>query len=252
MSQKRSIKAVETMFEIVEQLRTHGRLGVTELAGQLDMQKSSVHHHLSTMLEHGYVAKDDGKYRLGAEFVSVGIDTRNSYPIYGTAKSEVRRLAKETGETAWCAIEEHGTGVFIYGYTAGSTINADSVMGTRFPLHCNSVGKAILSSLPKPRVESIIRTHGLDAPTENATTNTTELFDELERIRERRYALNLEEDIRGIHAVGVPILDDDAEPLGAISVGGAASRLTREFCENELAPLVLETADNIELNIVYE
>lgn len=252
MAPNRPIKAVETMFEITDALRERNEAGVTELADQLGMQKGSVHHHLSTMREYGYVVKDDGRYRLGAQFLSVGIDVRNSYPIYSAAKSEVRRLAKETNETAWCAVAENGRGIFVYGYSEGSPISSDAVMGTWFPLHCNSTGKALLSCFSRSRVESIVDLHGLDPLTENTITDRDELFETLERIRRRRYALNLEEDVRGIHAVGVPVMADDMTPLGAISVGGAANRLTREYCEEELAPLVLATADNIELNLVYD
>ena len=251
MSPNRPVKAVETMFKITDVLRNQGTVGVTELAEHVGMQKGSVHHHLSTMQEYGYVVKEGGKYRLGAEFLSIGMDIRNQYPIYSAAKNEIRKLAEKTGETAWCAIEENGRGIFIYGYSEGSTINVDSVLGTWFPLHCNSAGKAILSCFSHQRIDSIIDRHGLTALTENTITTREELFKTLETIRDQRYALNMEEDIKGIHAIGIPIIGEDSTPAGAISVGGTANRLTREYCEEELAPEVLITADNIELNLVY-
>ena len=252
MAPNRSVKALETTLEIIDTLREQGPVGVTELADHLEMGKSSVHHHLSTLRERDYVTKDGGKYRLGTEFFSVGIDVRNSFRVYDTAAREVRRLAEETGEAAWCAVEENGRGVFIYGHSVDSTINPDAVMGIRFPLHCNSVGKAMLSCFPRKRVNAIVDEHGLDAKTDNTITSKAELFETLGTIRERRYALNLAEDVRGIHAVGVPIVADDGTPLGALSVGGAANRLTRTYCEEELAPMVLEAADNVELNLVYD
>lgn len=252
MGSGRRIKASETMFSIIEVLREHGRLGVTELSDILGISKGNAHHHLATLRDHGYVVKEDGKYAVGLEFFVVGVDTRSRYPIYQAARDELPDLAAETGETAWCMVEENGEGVFIDGYASGAPLSSDAVIGTRKPLHVSSAGKAILANLPEDRREAIIERDGLEAMTENTVTDRDELRRELETIRDRGFSLNLEEDVGGIHAVGAPVLDADSRVVGAISVGGTATRLTEEYCERELVPLLKATADDIELNLAYK
>jgi len=239
------------MFAIIEELQDNGQMGVTELSDILGMSKGSIHHHLTTLQEHDYVVKQDGKYTIGLEFFSIGVGTRNRYPIYEAAKNELPKLASQTGETAWCMVEENGKGVFIDGYVSGASLNPDAVIGNKTPLHCNSAGKTILANLPEEQREAIIGRNELERMTENTITDPEQLRQELKQIREQGYSMNLEEDISGIHAVGTAILDKDSKVLGSISIGGTATRLTEKYCEQELVPALNATANDIELNITY-
>ncbi len=253
MDTTRKIKSSETMFAIVDQLRDTDEAGVTELADALDMSKSNVHHHLSTMQDHGFVVKKaSGRYSVGLEFFSVGFDARNRYQVYQPVKQNLPQLAEETGETAWCMVEENGRGIFIDGYSSKASLNPHGVIGTWKPLHCSSTGKAILANLPAERRDAFLDRDTLPAMTEYSTTDPEAVREELEEIRHQGFAKNLGEDIHGIHAVGVPIFDGANELVGSISVGGAANRLTEEYCVEELVPLVKATANDIELNLAYK
>ncbi|GAB7021098.1 IclR family transcriptional regulator [Halostagnicola bangensis] len=240
------------MFSIVDELRETDAAGVTELSERLGLSKSNVHHHLSTMRERGFVVKrDNGDYSIGLEFFSVGFDARNRHPIYQPAKENLPQLAKETGETSWCMIEENNKGILIDGYASETSLNPNAAIGTWKPLHCSSTGKAILANLPAERREAILDTDSLPAMTEHSTTDPEAVREELKEIRNQGFAINLGEDIPGIHTVGTPIFDGTDTLVGSISAGGAANRLTEEYCVDELAPLVKATADDIELSIVY-
>lgn len=251
MPPNRQVKSDVKLFEIVEALQELGGAGVTELARHLDMSKASVHHHLSTMEEHGYAVKENGQYYNGLGFFDVGVDVRNRYAIYHASKTVLPNLAESTGETAWCGVEENGLGMFINGYTVGATMNPDSTLGSWNHLHCSSIGKAILAHLPQERIDTIIQKHGLPEMTPHTITNRDELFEELAEIRERGYAFNRSEDVNGIHAVGVPVIVEEGEVVGALSVAGAANRVSREENRDELVRAVLAAADEVELNLVY-
>lgn len=253
MDRARKIKSSETMFAIIDRLRETDGAGVTELADALDMSKSNVHHHLSTMREHGFVVRnDDGTYSIGLEFFSVGVEAREQYQIAEPVRQNLPELAEETGETAWCMVMENGQGIFIDGYSSKASIDPHSVIGTWKPLHCSSAGKAILANLPVERRDEFLDRERLPAMTEYSMTDPEAVREELEEVRERGFAKNWGEDIHGMHAVGVPIFDGDTELAGAISVGGAANRLTEEYCVEELVPLAKATADEIELSLAYK
>lgn len=253
MGEPRDVKALTTTFGIISELRTHGELGVTELSERLGRSKASVHHHLVSLEKEGFVSKDGrGRYSVGLQFFSIGIDARETFQIYDAAKNELPKLATKAGETAWCMVEENGRGMFIDGHVAEGRLNPDSVIGTWRPLYNNSAGKAILAHLPENRREEIISQRELEPATENTKTNVAELRAELELTREQGYALNSAEDVIGMKAVGVPIFDSSEHVIGGISLGGAANRLTDDYCVETLVPLVKEAADEIMLSITYD
>lgn len=251
MSANRPIKSDETMFAIIQKIRELNGAGVTELADHVGMSKASIHHHLSTMQDHGFVTNVDGTYNLGLMFFAIGVEARNRYTLYHAAKPELPNLADRVQEAVWAYVEMNGKGMFIDGNTENSTLRLESVVGTSQHLHCCAIGKAILAYLPEARVEEIIQQHGLPKMTENTVTTEENLWDELETVREQGYALNLGEDIDSIHAAGVPVMDG-SEVIGALGTGGPANRLDREYCETNLVEELLISVNEIELNLAYK
>lgn len=249
--ESQTVKSDETLFAIVELLKEMDGAGVTEIAEELDLAKSSVHKHLASLRKHDYVVKENGVYQLGLQFFHYGEYTRNQSEMYHATQSKLAELAEKTGEMVWLITEENGRGMYLNGVKGNTEINVDAVIGSWTRLHYNSGGKAILAHLPSERRTQIIERRGLPARTANTITDPGELRDELETVRERGYALNLEEDLEGIHAVGVPLVFEGTV-RGALSIAGAAHRMTRERCETEYADHLLAAANDIELNLVYQ
>lgn len=249
-SSGRSIKSNGTLFAIIEALKETNGAGVTELADRLGLAKSTVHKHLVSLERNRYVVNEDGYYRLGLEFFNTGVHVRNQYEVYHAAKDRIDRLAAETGEAAWLIVHENGLGMFVYGVPQNESFSFDSTIGKWVYLHANSAGKAILANLPREEVDEIIDRHGLPAQTENTITDRQVLFDELEATRERGYAMNFQEDLRGLHAIATPIISD-GRPVAAVTIAGAANRLTEDRIEDELYGALLEAVDDIELRLVY-
>jgi DNA-binding IclR family transcriptional regulator len=250
-TESKGIKSNDTLFTIIEFLRENDGAGVTELAAGTGLSKSTVHGHLTSLRDRGFVVKRDGQYRLGLQFFDYGQYVRNQYDIYGVARDLVDELAAETGEIAGIVTEESGKVVYLYGRGGETDINLDSIIGSALYMHQNSGGKAILAHLPESEVEAIIDRHGLPGRTENTITTREDLYEELERTRERGYALNLSEDLEGIHAVGVPLIHDGTV-RGALTIAGPSYRVTRERCETALAERLHAATDDIELALTYK
>lgn len=246
----RRIKSDETLFSIVEYLRKSGGCGVTELATQLDIAKSTTHGHLATMRDYGFVVKQGTTYHLGLQFFNQGQYVRNQYSSYQTAKPNIDNLAETISEMVWLVVHENGRVMYLYGNARETDIDKHSLLGSWAYMHCNAAGKAILAHLPKSRVEQILDRHGLPQQTSNTITDRGELADELECIREQGYALNLGEDLKGIQAISVPLLFEE-QVQGAIAVAGPAHRVTEDRCESELAEQLFALTDNIELRLAF-
>jgi DNA-binding IclR family transcriptional regulator len=93
------VKSVETTFEILQALRRLDGAGVTELADQLDMPKSSVYNYLSTLEQEEYVVKEESEYYVGLRFLDLGRYARQRDELYETARPELESLADETGNS---------------------------------------------------------------------------------------------------------------------------------------------------------
>lgn len=245
------IQSDATLFALIESIVELGDAGVTELADRHGLAKSTVHKHLATLEKHEYAVKEDGQYRLSLKFLDMGIRQRNRIQVHQAARPKLHQLADETHEMASVIVEEHGYGVFIDRVLGAHTVNTKSRLGSRMYLHSHSGGKAILAHLPEERVEAIIDRHALPALTSETITSEEELYVELDAVRERGYAMNLQESIEGIHALSAPIMDDDGVVIGAVGVAGAAHRLPIEKCEGGIDNSVLAAANEIELDLIY-
>lgn len=250
-SSPRTLETVSRTFEVVQALRTLGEAGVTELADHLGISKGTTHCHLSTLLEHGYVMKANGRYRLGFRFIETAEHIkRNDIPMYDSAKQELTKLAHETGEYTHLMVEDDGKGVFVLKLGGEDAIGSDYYAGEPHPLHYLGAGKAILAHLPEDEVEEVIG-GDLVAMTENTITDPGELREELAAIRERGYAVSDEEAAVGIRAVGVPILNRKGTLLGSISLSGPVSRIRGDVFEEDIPEKLLRVANIVEINSNY-
>ncbi|MBV0925158.1 IclR family transcriptional regulator [Halomicroarcula limicola] len=245
----KSNRTTGKLLEIISALDDRGPQGVTELAASLDLPKSTVHYHLQVLDETGYVVQENQRYRLGLRFLEIGENTRRRIQLYEAAKPEVNELAAATGELAILMVEERGLGVYLYKQGGERAMDVDAPIGRHAYLHDRAIGKAILAHLPEERVEEIIGEHGLTQTTTETISTREELFDSLERVRSEGVAYNLGEAVEGLHAVAVPILTEDGEVLGGISIAGPAMRLEGERITEELPKQLFQAKNVIELRI---
>ncbi|WP_152043220.1 IclR family transcriptional regulator [Salinigranum salinum] len=249
---KNPIKGTEKTIQIVEALQVMDGAGVTELAARLDLSKGTVHNYLSTLREHDYVVKEGNTYYVGLGFFEIGEYARKRIRIYHVAKSEVDKLAEETGELANLLVEEHGRGVYLYRARGEHAVTIDTHTGKRRTLHNTALGKAILAHTDDERVEEILDEHGLPRETEHTITNREDLYDELDVIRERGYAYCNEERVKGLQCVAVPLMSGSSDRvLGAISVAGPTTRMKGERVEEEIPNRLLQAANVMEINVNY-
>lgn len=251
MSENVPINATETTLEIAQALQDHESVGVTELAAEVGLPRSTVFNHLKTLEQNEYVVNESGSYRLGCRFLELGAKARSYHGVHEVARQEVNRLAKETGEISALLVEEHGLGVFLHRAEGEQAVHIDSYTGQRIYLHGAALGKAILTSVPRSRVEEIIERRGLPALTENTITERDELFAELDEIDGRGVAFDDEERLDGLRSVAAPIRDSDGTVLGAISIAGPSSRVQRGRFEDEFPRKIEDAVNVIELNMTY-
>lgn len=244
------IGAVEKSFSIIEQLYENGPMGVSALAADLDASKSTVHNHLATLTTLGFVVRAGDQYRLGLQFLTLGDAARQEYELYDAVREDVDALARDVGERVQVMVEEAGRGVYIYRSKADQAVQTDSHIGTIVDLHTTAVGKAYLAFCDDETRNRILG-QGLDPKTPNSVTDREVLEAELDEIREQGHAFNDEERTLGMRAVGAPIVSDDGELLGSLSISGPTTRMNGTWYESDVPDKVKQTCRVIGIKATY-
>lgn len=240
------VKTVERSLEIVDALQECDGARVTELAEYLDAPVSTVHAHLQSLKRNRYVAQEGDTYHVGLRFLTRGGYARKRKAEYSMAGDLVDELARETGEQAQFATEEHGRAIHLYKGLGDRAVKLESPIGKESFMHASAAGKAILAHLPVERIEAIIDEWGLKPLTEQSITDRDELFEELETIREQGYSINDEETHDGLRAIGVPVKESEHQVLGAFSISGPKVRLE---LRTESLDVLRGAANELEFNI---
>lgn len=225
---------------------------VTEITDELDFSASTVHGHLTTLRERGYVIKnDDGSYRLALQFLSLGSSARQEIDGYQHVQPRVDRLVEQTEERAQFMTLENGRGVYLYMAESQRAVPSYTSIGKFRHLNTCASGKSILAELPRSRVDEIIDEFGFKERTENTITEREHLYNELDRVRERGYAINRQESVKGLVAIGAAVHKQNGDLLGSISLSAPAHRMTEERIENVFSNALLGTIEEIELQTEF-
>lgn len=251
--ESRRIKSLDRTLELLEVMRKHDSATITELEQETALTAGTIHTHLSTLKSHGLVVQEDHSYRLGSYFITLGEHVRNSSDLYLAARSEIDRLASETGEAAHLFVEDGGKGISIYESfgpkAVGTKYHIRNREKPRQHLHCTAYGKAILAQLPRDRVEKILDRHGLESKSPETITDRERLYDRLEQIEARGYAINDEEEIQGMRGIGTAIVDGEEGVRGAISLSAPTTRMGTERLTEDLPSKILEVANVIQIDL---
>lgn len=246
----RIINATDNACRILAALRRLDGAGVTELAEEVEYSPSAVHAQLNTLRKSGFVVKDGTTYQLSLKFLDIAQHVVSRFGDIDVIRSEVNTLADETGEVAQFATHEQGKIVYIHKSRGDNAVKTGSFMGKREHLHSTAMGKAILSTRPEEEADEIVDAFGLPEQTPRTATTYEELRTRLETVREQGYAVDDEENVRGLRCVAIPVMASD-ESLGAVGVTGPTSRMTDERIETEFVDAVANSANIIEVNYKF-
>ncbi|NWQ44337.1 IclR family transcriptional regulator [Bacillus sp. EB106-08-02-XG196] len=254
MQRDNVVKSVSRALDIIALVgMKKGGLGVTEIANQIDINKSSVFRTLSTLVQYGYIEQDreTGKYKLGYKFLDISSKLLESIDIRSEAKPFLKELENKTNEVIHLVVYDQGEVVYIEKLEGTETLRTHSKVGKRAPMHCTSVGKAILAHLPENDVLSILDRKGMPYHTDHTITSIEAFLQELQQIRQRGYALDLEENEYGITCIAAPIFDHLGNVVAAVSISGPTTRMTSKQL-NQLGPLMIQTSQQLSARLGHQ
>jgi DNA-binding IclR family transcriptional regulator len=220
------VQALDRAFAVLDLLgESETPLGLAQVAASLQLHKSTAHRFLMVLERHRMVERTaNGKFRLGLRLFDFGNRAIEQYDLRDRAQPHLRRLVTETEETAHLALLEAARVIYIDKIEPTRSVRMITRIGASNPVHCTSVGKAILAFLPPERAADIIRRIRF----ERMTSRTEALRVELDKTRRRGYAVDDEELEEGLRCIAVPVLDAQRLPVAAVSVSGPSFRVTAQ------------------------
>ena len=242
------LKALEVL-ECVAQANVP--LTAAEIAKCCKMSRPTAYRLLATLQSRGYVANTHHEYTLGSKVLSLGGLLLESLDLPSITHSYLRELSEATGETAYVSMLDGIEILYINKVASMKGVQTNCSIGSRNRLHCTSMGKSILAFLPPDERETLLEKLGpLEAFTPNTITNLDDLRAELERTRQRGYAIDDIEGEENVRCIGVPIFDHVGRSFAALSLSGPAFRMSIERL-HELSIVVMDTAQSISRQLGY-
>ena len=238
------VQSVERAVTILEILARAGEAGVTEMASEIGVHKSTAFRLVSTLEKSGLVeqSEDRGKYRLGVGLLRLAGATTARLDVVQEARPICRKLSSDTGETVNIAVLSDRSAFYLDQFAGSSALQPHNWVGQHIPLHATSNGKVLLSGLPDDELARIVPS--LPSYTENTITTKRRLRRELEEVRVQGYAIATDELEIGLAAMAAPIRNAHGDVIASLSISGPTFRLG-ESRLRELQPLLTDAATEV-------
>jgi IclR family transcriptional regulator, acetate operon repressor len=233
---------LERGLRLLQFFASAGEATPAEAAKATGLSRSATYRIADRLLGWGFLELNPATeaLRLGSEAVRLGMAALASLEVTTVAPPHLRALADQTRETVNLAVVDGDAVVYIHKEEGTLAVKMTAQLGTRRPLHCTALGKAYLAALPARELEA--RMAGLELARFTAATITdpAALGAELDRVRERGFAVDQEEVEEGVYCLGAAVRDHRQLPVAVISVAGPAYRVRGRA--DQLGGLVAETA----------
>jgi IclR family transcriptional regulator, acetate operon repressor len=226
---------------LVRVLESPEPAALSELAKATGIPKSTASRLLTALERRGLVEQDGerGRLRPGPAILRAaerGLLERNLVEVAGPS---LDALSDDTGETINLAVPGLAGVEHVAQVDSIHFLGAGQWVGRSVDYHCSANGKVFLAfgSAPLP--------DGPLAPmTDLTVTDVQRLVDELDVIRERRFAASVDELEVGLAAIAAPVHGLGGGVIAALSISGPTTRMSPERID-EIEPRLIEEAQTL-------
>ena len=234
------VQSVDRAIAILYLLAERGDAGVTDVATELGVHKSTA-FRLIAALEAGSLIEQDGgrgKYHLGRGVLRLAGATAGRLELPTESRSVCRQLAANLGEAVNVAILDSGEATNILQEYGTSTITGRNWIGQRIPLHATATGKVLLAWMDAVALKEFLASE-LHRYTPATVSESTLLEAELAAVREQGWASTTEEFEIGLNAVAAPVRDATGDVVAAVGASGPTYRLSVDSFPSVAATLLV-------------
>ncbi|MED1421109.1 MULTISPECIES: IclR family transcriptional regulator [Bacillus] len=220
--------------------------GITEIAHQLDIHKTTVHRLVTKLCSKGFLEQNPHtkRYHLGLSILGLSGLVTTHYEIYRVSLHVLKPLVDELGETAHLAILEDQHIVYLHKIECRHPVSLMSSIGQRNPALKTGVGKVILAYQPEEYIQHVIAKSG----PYHCEKTEAQIRAELDQIKKQGYSIAKEEISKGIVSIGAPVKDYTGKVIAGISVVGPLDRIKKMktgFLVDKIMKAAAEISENL-------
>ena len=235
-----TLQALDRALSVLVHVSRGDSPTLSDISREMGVPTATTHRILTTLQNHGFVSFDEARqeWRIGVEAYRTGAAFLNGNSVIEIGQTYLRKLMRQTGETANLAVPDGVHVVFVGQVEAANPIRAFFPPGTRTSMHASGTGKAILAAMSDAALDRVLSSMTLEAYTPQTRASRSALLRDLDDIRGRGWSHDHEERHIGMSCIGAAIYDAVGVPHAGISVSGPSSR----FSPDRLQDLGVEVA----------
>lgn len=242
------VQSVDRAVTILEILARDGEAGVTDVAHELGVHKSTAFRLMAALERRELISQDSarGKYRLSVGIVRLGGAAGMQLDLVKESRLICQALAKEVGETVSICVLSGNDALYLDQVAGPSALSPHSWVGQRIPLHATSDGKVLLAYIPGAKAATPLQRF-----TEQTITSEADLERVLGEVRQRGYAVAAEELEIGLTAIAAPVRNAEGEVAASVGTSGPSFRIPAERI-GEVAAAVRTAAAEISRRLGWQ
>jgi IclR family transcriptional regulator, pca regulon regulatory protein len=206
----------------------HPEMTLSQVAAKTGLSPAVARRCLKTLVTLGYVGQHGRSFLLRPDVLAFGSAYLSSMNLEQFCRPPLQALRDETGDSASMAVISGRDILYLVHVSTNRPIRMGASVGTRFPLHATSLGKAILGFRPDHEIAEFLGSAPFQRFTERTVTDAAALSARLERVRQQGFDSALDELDFGIVSVAVPILDKDGLAIAAINCSTSTTRISQD------------------------
>lgn len=246
------VQSVARALDILCLFESEEELGISEIARTMGLGKSTIYGLVNSLVSRNFLEQSPvtKKYRLGIRNFELGRFVSQRMDLRSEATPIVSEVLGKYHETVHLAVHYEGEIVYVESFRVPDVTILYTQTGRRAPMHCSSLGKAMLAFLPDSYLQEFVLSKPLVSLTPYSITDPEKLKEDLALVRQRGYSFDDQEIELGLRCIGAPVFDGMKTVIGAISVCGPIFHMTDEKV-SQMAPDIVKCARMISYRMGY-
>ncbi len=241
------VKSLAKGIAIIESFdNKNSKMTLTEVAKKVGITRAAARRFLLTLEELGYAEQVNRRFALTAKILNVCKGFSNPTSVWEIAQKHMQLLVDQVDEACSGAILEGYEIKYVVRIgTPHRIMSVVPYVGTRFPAHLTSTGRAILAFSKADIVQDYLANADYKKYTEFSIDNPNMLKISLDRIKTEGYVILNQELEMGLRSIAIPLFDANKQLIGALTVGTHISRVTENRLIQDILPSLKTCAHNI-------
>jgi len=231
-------------------------MGISDLAEELEMSRSTTHRYVCTLAALGYLEQSTSrKYRLGLRVTDLGITAMSATGLREHARPFLQELRQRTGYTSALAILDGAEIIYVERLLGAQRIRGrdelDLRPGSRLPAYCTAMGKVLLAHVPANGHRQVLADESLQKRGPNTITSKKALQHELDEVVAAGFAVNDEELAAELLAIAAPVRNGGGDIVAAVGLSANSCVIELSALVDALEPHLVPMADLVSARLGY-